>query len=91
MTTDELKVALENICSRINEGTSNHGVLFIEGHGVLTEFMNNGGGKNAAYDILHGMYEKYYETNQAAEDLTTDWMDCITGYYGGKNLTDWQS
>ena len=75
---------IHKICEQLN--SDNFSELFNKGYQVIVEFKENNGTKIVAYDTIHELHIKYMDTDEYKMDLVDDWLDCIVGYYAGKNI-----
>ena len=65
----------------------NYQEQFKKGFQLISDYKNCGGIQQEAYDTLLVLSEKYREeANQEPFDLICDWLDCICGWIGNKDL-----
>ena len=78
---------LQFICEQLNK--DNYSELFIKGREKIMEFKTNGGQKEIIYNTTNELHIKYENIDEHKMWLVEDWLDCIIGWYGGKNII-WQ-
>jgi len=84
---EELYDAIETLVIGLTD--NDYKGRFKKGVALISEYKNNGGRQDIAYDKLRPLFVKYQETDEQKTDLIGDWLDCICGWVGNKEFSIW--
>jgi len=89
----ELYDSLEKLRCELTHDNETYCRLFKEGHKLLSAYKTNGGTQANAFNTVCHIYldnrRKGGDLEEYREDLIGDWLDCLCGWFGNKDIVIW--